>query len=55
MIGNMAAELVKYDLCDWKDFMQKYMPNEYTVNQALICAIAGLWTKVEALEAQINT
>lgn len=50
MIGNFSTELVKYDVCDWKAFMEKYMPNEYTLNKALICAIAGLWERVEELE-----
>ena len=50
LIGNLVSDLERYDICDWKDFMEKYMANGWTLNKALICAIAGLWAKVEALE-----
>lgn len=42
-IGNMEAEVDAYDVCDWKPFMKRYIPNEWTVNKSIISAICGLW------------
>lgn len=54
LIGNLAAEVEKYDVCDWREYTMQMAPNEWTMFKALICAIAGLQAKVDALEAQIN-
>ena len=49
MVGNMATEISAYDVCDWKAFMKKFIPNLWTVLKGIICAIAGLWTNVHTL------
>ena len=50
LIGNMANELAKYDVCDWKAFDGNLVSNLWNMNKALICAIAGMQTKINALE-----
>lgn len=52
LIGNMVAELEKYDVCDWKSFEENLVPNLWTMNKALICAIAGMQAKINALQNQ---
>lgn len=53
LIGRMADEINAYDTCDWKEFMKKYIGNDYEVNKGIICALGGLWnilhTLIEAL------
>ena len=46
LIGNMESEIEAYDVCDWKDFMRRFIPNLWTMLKGIICAIGGLWTKV---------
>lgn len=48
-VGNMEAEVDAYDICDWKDFMKKFIPNVWTVLKGVICAICGLWTHLNDL------
>lgn len=49
LIGILAGELEKYDVCDWKEFMERYAANEWTNNKAMICAICGLWENIHAI------
>ena len=46
LVGNMAEEVEAYDVCDWKTYMKKFVPNVWTTFKAIICAICGLWAKV---------
>lgn len=55
LIGNMAEEVETYDVCDWKTFMRKFIPNLWTVLKGIICAICGLWTKVDCNTDSINS
>lgn len=54
-IGMMDQVLDAYDVCDWKEFMHKYVPNEHQLNKALICALCGLLEKVDKLQCVVNT
>lgn len=54
LVGNMASEVDAYDVCDWKTFMKKFIPNVWTTFKAIICAICGLWTKVDCNTDSIN-
>lgn len=54
LVGNMATEVDAYDVCDWKTFMKKFIPNVWTTLKAIICAICGLWTKVDCNTDSIN-
>lgn len=54
LIGMMAKELDMYDICDWKEFMKKFIPNVNQVIKAGICAMCGLWDKVECITGSIT-
>lgn len=43
IMGNIE-ELPAYDVCKWKEFMESYLPNQYNMNEAIICALCGLWS-----------
>lgn len=49
-VGNMAAEVDAYEVCDWKTFMKNFIPNVWTTFKGIIASICGLWTKVDAME-----
>ena len=49
LIGNMEKEVSAYAICDWKSFMKNFIPNLWTMLKAMICAICGLWDKVESM------
>lgn len=54
LIGNEEAELDSYEVCDWKKFMKRFIPNLWTVLEAIICAICGIWTNIHRLWDEIN-
>jgi len=53
LVGNMATEVDAYDVCDWKPFMKKFIPNVWTTLKAMICAICGIWTRLSAIPTDI--
>lgn len=55
LVGNMADEIEAYDICDWKEFMKKFIPNVYNVIKAIICAVCGLWCNFHALITALQT
>ena len=54
LVGNMETEVDAYDVCDWKTFMKKFIPNVWTVLKAMICAICGLWTQLTNIINKVN-
>lgn len=54
LVGNLDAEVEAYDVCEWKPFMHKFIPNVWTTLKGIICAICGLWTNVKTLICQVN-
>lgn len=55
LIQNMVDEVEKHDVCDWKAFMRKLLPNIYTMLKAMICAICGVWARLETLECRFDS
>lgn len=49
LVGNLEGELPAYEVCDWKDFMKKFIPNLWTTLKGIIAAICGLWANVSSL------
>lgn len=49
LIGNMPNQLEAYDVCDWKEFMIKLLPNLYEMLKAMICALCGVYDKIRCL------
>lgn len=54
LVGNMATEIESYDVCDWKTFMKKFIPNVWTTIKGIICAICGLWKLAERIDCLID-
>lgn len=54
LVGMLDDELEAYDVCDWKKFMHKFIPNIWSVVKAIICSICGLWTRVEKLDCIVD-
>lgn len=54
LVGNMEDEVEAYDVCEWKPFMKRFIPNLYNTLKAMICAICGLWSNVEKLWCYMN-
>lgn len=55
LVGNMAAEVDSYDVCDWKTFMKKFIPNVWTTLKAIICAICGLWSRISQIDSMCQS
>lgn len=52
LVGNMDSEIDAYEVCDWKEFMHKFIPNVWTVLKGIICAVCGLWTRVQSFDSK---
>lgn len=55
LIGNMETEIDDYDSCTWKDFMKKYISNDWTMFKGLICAICGIWQNIHDLWTTVRS
>lgn len=54
LIGMMDNELEKEELCDWKTFMHKFIPNVYQMFRVFGCTVCGLWTNIHNLWTAVN-
>lgn len=54
LIGNMDDELDSFDVCEWKDFMHQYVPNDFETNKAMICSLCGAWDNIECLNKKMD-
>lgn len=54
LIGRPKDELEKYDQCDWKKFMRKFLWNLHEMLGGIICAVCGLWTNVHSLTRRVK-
>ena len=54
LIGRMDDELEAYDVCDWKEFMHKYIPNNYEMLKAMLCGDAGQWNNITEMWCWLN-
>lgn len=52
LIGNMEDEIEAYEMCDWKEYMKKFVGNLYEVLKAIIASICGLWLRIEIVSYQ---
>lgn len=50
LIGNMTDEVEAYDVCDWKEFTRRLIPNIYNTIKALICSVIGLWQTIDCVK-----
>lgn len=49
LIGRMGQEVEAYDNCDWKDYMNKLVPNMYELNKSIIYGDCGQWEMIHHL------
>lgn len=49
LIGNMVEEIDAYDVCDWKDYIRKLIPNLWNMLKAIICTLSGLWSRIDCI------
>lgn len=49
LIGNMEAEIDKYDSCSWKSYTRNLVKNLWTMFHGIICALCGIWTNIHNL------
>lgn len=54
LVGSMEEEVEAYDVCEWKPFMKKFIPNLWTTLKAIICAICGLWTLAQRIDCLVD-
>lgn len=54
LIGNLSAEIDAYDVCDWKEFMKKLLPNLYETMKAVICSEGGVWDQLDNICSMID-
>lgn len=54
LVGNMATEVDAYDVCDWKTFIKKFIPNVWTTLKGIICAICGLWKLAQRIDCVLD-
>lgn len=54
LVGNMDDEIEAYEICSWKDYMHKLVPNLHQTIKAVIGAICGLWNNVCRLWCYVN-
>ena len=54
LIANMDDELEGFDVCEWKDFMHQYIPNNYETLKAMICSLCGVWCSLTKLVDELK-
>ena len=54
LIGSSVNDLEEYGVCDWQDFMSKFIPNLYETLKGIICALGGAWTKIHNLLTRVG-
>lgn len=54
LVGRLATEIEAYDVCEWKDYMNKFIPNLYDMIKAMICSESGLWIASHLHDCQIG-
>lgn len=46
LIGRLGQEIESHDVCDWKEYMSKMVPNLYELLKAMIAGDCGQWDKI---------
>lgn len=49
LIGRMDQEIEAYEVCDWKTYMHKFIPNLYELIKAMLCSMAGIWSNINRI------
>lgn len=54
LVGNMEDEVDAFEVCEWKPFMKNFIPNVWTTMKGIICAICGVWKRLEQIECTLG-
>lgn len=54
LVGRMAQDVEAYEVCDWKEYMKKFVNNLYNTLKAMVCWLCGLQKKVDKHDCQID-
>lgn len=54
LIGNMESELPSYEVCGWKKFMKKFIPNLWTTLKGIICTLCGVWKYLKRIDCIVD-
>lgn len=54
LVRRMANDVDAYDVCEWKDFMHKFIPNLGEYLKAVNCGDCGQWTKIDNLDGRLQ-
>lgn len=54
LIGNLTDELEAYEICDWKKFMRKFVPNTYNMFKLILCWLCGIWKKLLCINSSLQ-
>lgn len=46
-IMSLVEQLPAYDVCEWKEFTEQFVANQYNMNEAMICTICGLFNSLQ--------
>lgn len=49
LVGNMEAEVDAYEVCDWKTYIKKIIPNIHQTFKSIICSICGIWKNIHRI------
>lgn len=55
LVGKMNDDIESYNVCDWQDFMHKFMSNLHELLKLMICALGGIWTKIHDLISRVTS
>ena len=54
LVNTLIEKLPAYDVCDWNEFMSEYLPNQYNMNEALICWLCGIEKRLFAQKLDVE-
>lgn len=55
LIGMPQKELKGFEVCDWKEFMDMYLGNNYEMLKAIIASDCGQWDKIDELLDKVSS
>lgn len=54
-ILSLIEQLPAYDVCEWKEFMEQYLANQYNMNEAFICVLCGILAKIKNIDSLVSS
>lgn len=54
LIGRMDQDIDLYEVCDWKTYMHRLVPNLYNYLKAMVCWLCGLTERISSVVTRID-